>query len=428
MGRRRDLVLALRRGPLAALRRVADRFSPNAWLFLLASFATYFTYSGYQLYFNLYILERGFTTQFLGLANALPSVAALVLGLPLGVLADRMGYRRAMLVGLAVSTLALWIQVTAGAPAHIAVMAALVGVGNTLYLLSQSPFMMWASDPRSRAHLFSWNFGLSTLAGFTGNLLAGQLPGMLGAREGFGLTQLEAYQATLVISALGGGLALIPLVMMREPRRTRTPKALGSVWSRLRGAWTPTVVRLAMPSVFIGFGAAILIPYMNLYFKARFEISDARLGSLFSMLALATGLASLASPQLADKMGGKVRAVVVTQGVSVAVLLGMGFSPWFPFAAMCFILRGALMNMGAPLYAAFSMESVGDGERAAANSVLSLSWQTGWAIGPYLSGVVQERWGFAPLFLATAGLYGLGVGLTWVFFRHAEAGRADREA
>ena len=44
-------------------------------------------------------------------------------------------------------------------------------------------------------------------------------------------------------------------------------------------------------------------------------------------------------------------------------------------------------------------------------------------IGRVAHGVVQARYGFAPLFVSTSTLYGLAVALTWVFFRHAEAVR-----
>jgi predicted MFS family arabinose efflux permease len=41
----------------------------------------------------------------------------------------------------------------------------------------------------------------------------------------------------------------------------------------------------------------------------------------------------------------------------------------------------------------------------------------GWAVGPYISGVVQQRWGFTPLFISTAVLYAIAISLTWIFFR-----------
>ena len=41
-------------------------------------------------------------------------------------------------------------------------------------------------------------------------------------------------------------------------------------------------------------------------------------------------------------------------------------------------------------------------------SIRNLAWNVGWAVGPYISGLVQQRWGFNPLFVNTAVLYGSG--------------------
>ncbi len=59
-------------------------------------------------------------------------------------------------------------------------MAFLGGVGNSLYFISQAPFMMKVSQTDNRALMFSLNFGLSTLAGALGNIFAGQMPGWFG--------------------------------------------------------------------------------------------------------------------------------------------------------------------------------------------------------------------------------------------------------
>ena len=53
--------------------------------------------------------------------------------------------------------------------------------------------------------------------------------------------------------------------------------------------------------------------------------------------------------------------------------------------------------------------------------MLQLMWEVGWTVGPYISGVVQARYGFAPLFISTATLYSLAIGLMWLFFRNTEA-------
>jgi predicted MFS family arabinose efflux permease len=83
-------------------------------------------------------------------------------------------------------------------------------------------------------------------------------------------------------------------------------------------------------------------------------------------------------------------------------------------------MRGALMNMGAPLYQAFSMEQVPDGERATLNSAQTLMWEIGWTFGPALSGFVQQRYGFAPLFVATTALYAIAALITYWFFHNME--------
>ena len=145
---------------------------------------------------------------------------------------------------------------------------------------------------------------------------------------------------------------------------------------------------------------------------------DPRIRGLFSSLLV--GIGSLAAPHLSTKMGGKIRAVVSTQLSSLVFLLLIGFAPTLWISSIGYLLRTALMNMAAPLYSAFCMERTPLQHQGFVNSCLSLSWNVGWAVGPYVSGVVQQRYGFAPLFITTALLYGLAIVFTWVFFRRTE--------
>ncbi|MEW6403434.1 MAG: MFS transporter [Chloroflexota bacterium] len=82
--------------------------------------------------------------------------------------------------------------------------------------------------------------------------------------------------------------------------------------------------------------------------------------------------------------------------------------------------RDALMNMSAPLYTAFCMEQTPEHQQGLVSSVLNIAWQVGWSVGPYLSGIVQEQYGFTPLFLTTTVLYVSAILLIWVFFQGSE--------
>ncbi len=398
----------------------AEFFSPNARLLLLATIISGITFAGFNLFFNFYILARGFDRDFLGLINAVPSGAALVVGVPMGLLSDRIGRRRAMLIGMSVATAALWLQVTTESPAIMVAMAATQGIANSLYFLSLAPFMVTASNEKSRTMLFSLNFGLQTIAGFAGNLFAGQLPAWFAGRMGVGAESAPAYQAVLLASVICGGMMLIPLFLIREARWSGPSHLPPPSLADLRKLVRPMVLKLATPNIIIGFGAATLIPYMNVFFKTKFTIPDNQLGVLFSLSAITTGLATVIGPKLTERTGGKIKTVVLTQAASLFFLLVLGFVPDLAIAGAAFLLRAALMNMSNPLYSAFCMEQISENERGAVNSMLQMMWEVGWTVGPYLSGVVQQRYGFAPLFISTGTLYAAAIALVWLFFKNAE--------
>jgi predicted MFS family arabinose efflux permease len=139
------------------------------------------------------------------------------------------------------------------------------------------------------------------------------------------------------------------------------------------------------------------------------------------------------APRLSTGLGGKIRAVVFTQAASLAFLMMIGFSPYLWLVSISFLMRGTLMNMAVPLYHAFAMEQIREREQGTVNSVIELAWQVGWAVGPYLSGVVQQRYGFTPLFITTGVLYLSSIGLTWAFFSDREkrglvSGMVEEEA
>jgi predicted MFS family arabinose efflux permease len=74
------------------------------------------------------------------------------------------------------------------------------------------------------------------------------------------------------------------------------------------------------------------------------------------------------------------------------------------------------MRLGQPLYLSFAMEQLAEDERATGSSLMSMSWDIGWSVGPYVSGLVQVRAGFTPLIVATTAFYTLGLISIYFFF------------
>jgi MFS family permease len=331
-----------------------------------------------------------------------------------------MGRKNALILGILLSSVAFLGQVTFKQPAILILMAALTGICNMFVIVSISPLMMKLSDTSNRTLLFSLNYGLQTIAGAVGSLFAGQLPAVFGSLLDVDATSAVAYRAVLVVTLLLGTTALIPLWKMKEPHTPQTQPEPGSRRPGLLSGLTRLTVKLATPNFLIGMGAAILIPYMNVFFKDRFDISDSLLGLLFSLSSLFIGIGSLIGPRLSLRLGGKIRTVAFTQLGSVVFMLLIGFVPSLPIAGFAFLMRAALMNMSAPLYSAFCMEQTPEHQQGLASSVLNIAWQTGWSVGPYISGVVQQRYGFSPLFITTTILYIIAVAVMWRMFHNTE--------
>ncbi|MGB7537036.1 MAG: MFS transporter, partial [Anaerolineales bacterium] len=316
----------------------------NARLLILAVFLDGMAVAFVMLFFNFYILARGYDLGFLGLVNSVPAITALVLGIPLGHLADRIGYRMSMMLGIAVAYSAYGAVLFAPSPPILLAAMAVQGVGSILFYLSVNPFLMKHTGAVERPNVFSSNVALQILAGAGGNLIAGQLPALLKASWNITPGSAESYRVVLCIGLMWGLLALIPLMLLKTLPPEPAPAAeRGSILSWNSGE-KKRVFLMALPNLLIGFGAALLIPYMNLFFRQRFSVSDSLLGVLFSVSAVFTGLATLLSPRISKRLGSKIRAVIVTQTGSLVFLLLMGFVPFLPGAAAAFFLRAGLMN------------------------------------------------------------------------------------
>ena len=395
-------------------------FSPNARLFLVSTVILGLSFSLNQLFFNLYIDSRGYSREFLGELQSMPNLIALFGAIPAGSLVDYIGRKRAFVLANVMRTAAALGIILAQDPWLLRLSMATAGVAGALWMVSGSPFMMENSTPKERNALFSANFGLQTLVGFFGTLIGGYLPTLFGGLMSVDAESPQAYAATLGMVVALSALSLLPVFMIKEQPRPADAEARSLLpWRNISNPGL--IARIFVPNILISMGAAILIPYMNLFFKDTFAVSDTTLGGLFAVSSVVTGTATLASPVLADRWG-RIRALVMTQLTSIPFLLIIGFAPALWMASLAFWVRAALMNMGNPLYNAFAMEQVTERERATVSGLLGMSWTIGWTVGPYLSGYMQAQpsIGFRPIFLITCSLYVVAAVLVRFFFQQMD--------
>ncbi len=392
----------------------------NAKLFLVMTALSGLGSGIFRLFLNLFILARGNNEAFLGALMSLESLSALGLGLPMGVAADRFGRKRSFLLGLLLSTTGVLVVVLSPLDWPLLVAAVVWGGGDAIYMATGPAFMAENAAADKRATLFSTRMGLMMLVGFAGSLIGGPMPGWFGSLLGQPPESAPAYRATLLLAAAVMSLSLIPLLMLHERREFDGPGDGGLGLSLRSLVLRKDVWRLLVPQLVISLGAGLLIPYLNIFFKQRFGISDSLLGFAFGVSQLGMGLATMLAPIAAERWGN-VRTIVGSQLASLPFLLMLGFVPTLPVAVGAFWVRATLMNMGGPLYTAFAMEQAEEHERGKLGAMLGLTWSVGRGIGPGVSGVVQQSLGFPPLFLATGATY-----LVAALMLHGFFGQTDR--
>ncbi len=400
-------------------------FRPNARLYLVNVILSGLSMGIFRLLFNFYALSLGFNEALLGRLVTTSSTTALLVALPVGYLADRLGRKNSLIIGGVMTSLSIAGMVVFRVETAFYAFNALMGFSQSLWMITMSPFLVENSGEEERTYLFSMGHGLQMLSAFAGNWLGGYLPGWFGLWNDVAATDTAAYAGAISVVALMYALGALPLFFLSRNRMVGDAR---SVFTPIQYALQHPVLlsKLILPSLVISIGAGLVMPFMNVFFREVHHQPDPVIGTLFAWGSLAMGVGLLVSPVLADRFG-KIPVVVVSQALSVPFLIILGFAPWFVVSAGAYYVRLALMNMSNPIYQAFVMEKVEPDSRATVASLSSMAWNFGWAFSPTISGDWQVRYGFGPPFIGTISLYIVAITMLWFFFMRGKT-KAELQA
>ncbi len=394
------------------------QFSRNARFYLFNAILSGAAFGVYRLLFNFYALSLNLDESIIGHIITINSTTALLLALPMGYLADTIGRKTSLLMGGLLTSSSIAAMVLWPSAGMFYAMAVLMGASQSLSAVTVAPFLLENSGTEERTYLFSLSQGLMMTASFVGNSIGGYLPTWIGQARGVEATSSTAYAGALGIIAGLSALALIPLLALRTPRLAAGEKSLFAPIS-YAVKHVGTIGKMVLPMLITSIGAGLFMPFMNVFFRVVYKQPDPVIGNVLAWGALAMGVGLIIAPPIAERIG-KIQLVVITQGLSIPFLVILGYAPWFWLSAAGHYVRLALMNMGGPVYNAFVMENVEPKSRAMVASLTSMAWNFGWAFSPSISGWLQVKYGFGPVYLAVIVIYTLSVFLYWKFFWKAK--------
>ena len=397
--------------------------SRNAKLYLGATILQGLSLGIWGVIFNLYLNlpEVGFQLDFIGNMFSVGAIATGLVALPAGLLCERIGPKKALLVGLMANFISL-IQIVALQPTILLLASLVSGLIGTVGWVASAPFMMDNSRQEERTYLFSISWTLMVIMGVIGSYIGGVMPDLFnvffGLATGPEMGSAIGYRIALVVSVSLALVAAFPILLITENKAPQRQKMIDFL--ALRNIRSHRIIlKFMIPTGLIGFGAGFIVPLLNNFFNLKFHATTEQIGIISALGSVALGIGTLAAPLLSNRLG-KVKSVVACQFFSMPFIMLMTLAPNLTLASAAYVARGALMNMAGPISSTLQMELVTEKERATTNGLMIMADNIPRAATASISGEMMTGSDFYTPFLFTTVTYFIASSLYYIFFRKAE--------
>ncbi|GAC1473785.1 MAG: MFS transporter [Chloroflexota bacterium] len=388
----------------------------NAWLFLTVTAFRGLCIASLQTVLNLYLYSRGYDARFIGLINGANSIAILVVSVPAGYLADRIGRRPVLLLGGILYPLSILGVGLASSTAGIILFNFLFGVFAVSYWVAGVP-LLYASTPQTqRVQAFSINSFLLYGLGPVGAFLSGQAVEIAARAQGISASSTNALRYGIYFMAAMGAVGAIPYLFLREPHSEKAAAREKPPAGHVARLFT----KLLVPDLVLAFGMGSILTFAQLYFHLSFNLDPGPVGIVMGIGGVFAGVATLITPFFAARWGN-LKTAVLFGWLAAPFMAVMALSHLLGIGVAAYWLVVMFRGMSDPVYTAFIQESVPEAYRARLTGLYSVTYSLGSSLGPAASGQLQKEGGFAPAFLMASAFYFAGATLLYTFFGRRRA-------
>lgn len=401
--------------------RQIRQFRREIKLFLLYNLFSNIGIGVFTLIYNLYLVELSLREDFIGTYNAVNTVVMAVFALGMGPMIGRFGTWRCITAGTALYLVTSIVLSLLSNGAPILVFSALAGASTAFIFVPVMPFIVEWSQAENRSVVAALAFSLNSLSVTLGSLIGGWSPRLFARIFDVPVESVLAYRLTLLAGLAVAALALIPMFMMREARRTRASETgqalfiteLPPTRSRVRRDMAVFIAA----GLLLSLGAGSVVPFFNVYLQSL-GAPPGQIGSIFSLAGVVAAVLGLLAPGLARRYG-PLNAVLVLRLLPAPAFAVLALMPSLGVGILAHVLRTTSISMSWPIDSTFISEVLPPRARANVFSLRSGAWNLGFAGASIVAGRTIVTHGYGPTFAAFVVFSTVSSALFVGYFRRA---------
>jgi MFS family permease len=354
----------------------------------------------------IYLLQVGVDAAVIGAIYAAGAIANTVGYIPFGILADKYGRKKFLVMGGFLPCISYAIFALTVDPYWLILASIIGGVGlaggigvamNSPALL---PLLANSTSDKNRTILFGISQGFWGLAVSIGAAMS-ILPSMLVAT--FGQSDILAHSISYWIMA---GLVLastIPalLVVERKTARSQTSSTIADTRESTLGILRrfrksvgslpivsgKRIARFSLVFGLSGLGLGVIVQLLPTWYSLKFGAPEGIVG-VWSALAQIISLIGIPLIPRLVRGRGSVITTTLTAVLSSCFLALMPLSDSFQLAASLFVVRTVLITISWPVLQSYMMGVVEERERATTIGITYTAWGLATSIGTYIGGAL----------------------------------------
>ncbi|MCL4344680.1 MAG: MFS transporter [Nitrososphaerota archaeon] len=362
-----------------------------------------------NLSLSLYLKALGYGLIFIGIVYFLIIAFNVIITLLFGVIGDRIGYAKTMIVAEALP-LAAMLGLALSVNMYVIIISAMVGgitgspggmrgafsPGMTSYIASNWP------EERERVGKLSRIYVIASVSSIAGSVLLvthGSLSIYYGAVNSFRL-----------LFGVSAGLTLLSLVSLFFLKERRRPKKTTHVMKRESFSY---MLRIIVPNIVNGAGIGIAFPLLPLWFELMYKISASYVGVIFTIAYAFTAAGSYISGKYLNR--SKISAIAVSSWARIlqgVMLIAIAFMPFLALTVIIYSARSLIAGVGSPMRSAISVRGISGEDFGTASGIQGVFTRSS-QLTSGISGYLMEE--YYPLPLLTGGIMQVAGAL--VFYR-----------